>query len=242
MNLKLLEGVTLRSGSHNPGSEMCAMEAAAYIAGEPWSDHPECVCPVIAAFVRSWNDGLPSNAERDRLLKPLIPKIIGTRATAEVEKARSMLVLDWYIRTWLPAFLRLCPATVSHADEIAALPQIAEENAKAAGPKVAAARAAVAAAAGDAAGAACWAVGLGDAARAAAGAACWAAAGDAAGDAASAAASAAAGARAAVAAAAGARAAAAAAAWAAAGDALASTVSAMQDSACDLVRRMCEVK
>ena len=139
MNLKLLEGLTLHSGSHKPGSEMCAMEAVAYIAGHPWSDRPECVCPVIAAFVRSWNDGLPNNAERDRLLKPLIPRIIGTRSTPEVEKARSMLALDWYIRTFLPAFLRLCPATVFHAEEIEALPKITEENAGSAGVKVIAA-------------------------------------------------------------------------------------------------------
>ncbi len=49
------------------------MEAAAFIAGEPWSDHPACVCPVIAAFMRSWNDGL-SDKDRNRLLLPLIPK------------------------------------------------------------------------------------------------------------------------------------------------------------------------
>ena len=31
----------LESGAHKSGAAMCAMEAAAYIAGETWSDHPE---------------------------------------------------------------------------------------------------------------------------------------------------------------------------------------------------------
>jgi hypothetical protein len=58
----------LGSGSHNHfGEGMCAMEAASYIAGEPWSDHPECVCPVIAAFLRNWNDSLPKS-DRERLI------------------------------------------------------------------------------------------------------------------------------------------------------------------------------
>lgn len=146
MKLELLESISLERSSHPPGDLMCAMEAVAFIAGEKWSDSPECACPVITTFMRSWNDGLPSNADRDRLLKPLIPKIIGTRADAATEKARSMLALDWFVRTWLPAFLRLCPATAAHADKIAALPVITEDNAKAAGVEVGAGRAAVVAA------------------------------------------------------------------------------------------------
>ena len=51
---------------------MCVMEAADYVAGEDWSDKTRCVCPVMGAFMRSWNDNAENNAERDRLLKPLI--------------------------------------------------------------------------------------------------------------------------------------------------------------------------
>lgn len=40
----------LESGNHDAGGGMCAMEAAAWIAGEPHSDDPKCVCPIIAAF------------------------------------------------------------------------------------------------------------------------------------------------------------------------------------------------
>ena len=78
------ERVSLAEGAHDaPNGLACAMEAASYIAGEPWSDHPACVSPVIAAFMRAWNDGLPTNAERDRLLKPLVPLTLNTATGAE---------------------------------------------------------------------------------------------------------------------------------------------------------------
>lgn len=49
---------------------LCVMEAVAYVAGEPWSDHPKCACPVLGAFMRAWNDGLPTDEDRTRLLRP----------------------------------------------------------------------------------------------------------------------------------------------------------------------------
>jgi hypothetical protein len=83
---RLAEVVNLSEGGHEETqSAMCAMEAVAWIAREPWSDHPECACPVIGAFMRAWNDGLPSDKDRNRLLLPLIPKLVGTRASKEVE-------------------------------------------------------------------------------------------------------------------------------------------------------------
>jgi hypothetical protein len=39
----------LNSGGHNDfESGLCVMEAVSYVAGEPWSDTPQCACPVIA--------------------------------------------------------------------------------------------------------------------------------------------------------------------------------------------------
>jgi hypothetical protein len=232
---------SLKSGGHKgPDNGACVMEAVAYIAGEKWSDHPQCVSPVIGAFLRNWNDSLPSDADRDRLLKPLIPKIINTRADDATEERRSYLALDWMIRTYLPAWLRFAKLE-DEADKVAALAPIADmETATAAAPvvqaantKAAAARDAARDAAWDAAWAAAWA-----AAGAAAGDAAWDAAGDAAGaaawdaawDAAWAAAWAAAGAAAGDA------------AWDAAWDALAPTRDALQLSAVDLVERMAALK
>ncbi len=229
--------LNLLKGSHEVGKEMCAMEAAAYIAGENWTDSPECVCPVISQFMRSWNDGLPSNEDRDRLLKPLLPKVIGTRNKA-LEERRSYMALDWLIRVHTPRFLDLTDSLKTHAKALRDLDKITNlAGATAAGKLTRAAWAAARDvardvardAAGDAARAA-----AGDAARAAARAAAWDAAWDAAG--------AAAGAAARAAAWAAARAAAWAAAGDAAGDALTPTVEWFQSSASDLVIRMSELK
>ena len=48
--LKWLEALTLYSGKHDEDdAERCVMEAVAYVAGEPHSDHPKCACAVITA-------------------------------------------------------------------------------------------------------------------------------------------------------------------------------------------------
>lgn len=113
----------LASGGHSPtDGEYCAMEAVAYIAGEPWSDSPACACPVIAAFMRGWNDGLPDD-ERDALLRPLIPRLVGTRSTAAIEHCRSLMAADWLVREHTPAWLRLARLT-KQADALASLPEI----------------------------------------------------------------------------------------------------------------------
>ena len=173
LDFTLLEKLgSLKHGGHKgPSDGACVMEAVAFVAGEKWSDHPECVSPVIGAFLRSWNDSLPTDADRDRLLKPLIPKIIDTRSTSAVEEQRPYLALDWMIRTFLPAWLRLAKLN-EHADKIEALSPIVDmATATAAAPVVRAAKEAASkawdaarAAAGDAARAAAWDA-AGDAAR-----------------------------------------------------------------------------
>ena len=122
--LAKLATLSLKSGAHSPDSTFCVMEAVAFVAGEPWSDHPECACPVISAFLRAWNDGLPSDADRDRLLKSLIPRMVGTR-NKDLEKKRSLMAADWLIRVHTPAWLRLAGLT-EQADRIANLPEITD--------------------------------------------------------------------------------------------------------------------
>ena len=109
-------GIDLRKGSHQGREDgVCAMEAVAWLAGEPHSDQPQCACPVIAAFVISWNDSLPTDEDRNRILKPFIPKLVGSRITAKVEERRSYLALDWLIRVHAPAWLDLRDALKPHA-------------------------------------------------------------------------------------------------------------------------------
>jgi hypothetical protein len=230
---------------------MCAMEAVAFVAGEAHTDTPACACPVIAAFMRRWNDGLPDDARRDLYLKRFIPRLVGSLGPLVVAERRSYLALDWLIRVYTPAWLDLVEATKPYASALRALGEIVDmASAEAAGPVVraagAAARAAAAEAAWDAAAeaawdaawAAAWAA-AGDAAGTAARAAAWADAADAAAEAAWDAAWAVAWAAAGAAAADAAGAAAGAdAAWAAARAALHPTVETLQASALDLLERM----
>src|SRR4051794_1834662 len=93
-----LDGIVLLKGSHKSRDQgVCAMEAAAWIAGEKHSDSPGCVCPVIGAFMRSWNDTIDNDEERNRVLKPLVPLTIGTKSTKAIEEKRSNLAYDWFL-------------------------------------------------------------------------------------------------------------------------------------------------
>lgn len=114
----------LKAGAHSPNDEgsWCAMEAVAYVAGEPWSDSPQCACPVISAFMRSWNDSLPDD-ERDMLLLPLIPKLVGTRKDKATEERRALMAADWLVRVHTPEWLRLAGLT-AQAETLESLPEI----------------------------------------------------------------------------------------------------------------------
>ena len=119
-----LATITMKSGSHATREEgMSAMEAVAWLAGEPHSDAPECASPLIAAFLRSWNDNLPTDEDRQRLLRPLLPLVIGTRADNATELRRSYMALDWLVRVHTPAWLRLAGLD-DHAEALIALDEI----------------------------------------------------------------------------------------------------------------------
>ena len=120
--LKKFEKWSLKQGAHSPDSTFCVMEAVAYVSGEAWSDHPECACPIISAFLRNWNDALPSDGERDRLLKPLIPLLVNTR-NKKLELKRGLMAADWLIRVHTPAWLRLA-GLIKQAESLEQMPEI----------------------------------------------------------------------------------------------------------------------
>lgn len=170
--LNQVMAMELQPGGHDDLSDgMCVMEAVSYVAGEAWSDTPECACPVIGAFLRNWNDSLPDD-DRNELLRDLIPQLVGTRSTPEIEQRRATMAADWLIRTHTPAWLRLAKLD-AQADALANLPEITafaqcpglmpaleavrRDSAAAWDAAWAAAGAAAGAATGDAAGAAAWA-------------------------------------------------------------------------------------
>jgi hypothetical protein len=88
------DSVRLESGSHrSPGEGVCLLELTSVLARERFSDRPRCVCEVIAAFLRGWNDR-SSHAERQRL-RPYAKRLIGSRAGHGVTRRRRDLCLVW---------------------------------------------------------------------------------------------------------------------------------------------------
>lgn len=82
----------LSFGSHkSPQDGMCVMEMVSFLAGEPWSDQPRCVCPIIAEFCRTMNDNF-EQTERD-WLQAYVPRLIGT-ASPFYEKERAEYLFD----------------------------------------------------------------------------------------------------------------------------------------------------
>lgn len=51
------------------------MEMASFLAGERWSDHPNCTHPLLAAMAREINDRLGDRMRQD--LVPLVPSVVG---------------------------------------------------------------------------------------------------------------------------------------------------------------------
>lgn len=103
---RLIDQLPLRRGAHPTRDEgMCAMEMVAWLAGEAHSDEPRCACPVLTSLVRACNDSL-TDAMRNRYLRPLVPRLVNTRRTAAVERARGLLAVDCVVRELLPAWLR----------------------------------------------------------------------------------------------------------------------------------------
>jgi hypothetical protein len=101
-----LDTVVLKSGSHDsPEAGMCAMEAVAWLAGEPHSDHPACACPVVSAAVRRLNDSITDDATRTELLRPLLPRLVGSRASREVMVRRGFVAADFAVRVFAPMAL-----------------------------------------------------------------------------------------------------------------------------------------
>jgi hypothetical protein len=67
----------LDRGAHPPGAgKACAMEAASWLSGENWSDHPRSVHRAIASVARWVNDAV--EAEERQRLWPLILASVGT--------------------------------------------------------------------------------------------------------------------------------------------------------------------
>lgn len=90
---------TLSAGSHDAEhGEACVMEYVSLLAGEEWSDRPECTHELLAHEARTVND-LLRDSDRSRLV-PLIGRLFGTtedspelRAHLRLTQARQVVAL-----------------------------------------------------------------------------------------------------------------------------------------------------
>ena len=86
--------IRLSRGKHtSPQEGACVMELASMLAGEPFSDHPRSVCPVLAALLRHYNDALDDEHRQD--LYAYAAKVVGTRGSVRLELARAEHVRRW---------------------------------------------------------------------------------------------------------------------------------------------------
>jgi hypothetical protein len=88
------ESLRLAPGSHSsPREGVCVVELASMLGGEDFSDRPHCVCRVVAAFMRSFNDRA-SHAERQRLA-PYAARAVGSRGDRRLTRERRDVCLVW---------------------------------------------------------------------------------------------------------------------------------------------------
>ena len=105
--------IKLSRGKHSsPVNGACVMELASMLAEEPFTDHPQSVCPVIGSFLRAYNDAIDDQRRQD--LYAYAAQVVGSRSSAAVEQTRAERLVEWsawmHPRTWprrlLPPRLR----------------------------------------------------------------------------------------------------------------------------------------
>jgi hypothetical protein len=86
--------IKLSKGRHNsPEDGACVMELASMLGGEPFSDHPASVCPIIGSCLRAYNDWIDDDRRQD--LYRYASMVVGSRAPVEVQRARAERVTEW---------------------------------------------------------------------------------------------------------------------------------------------------
>ena len=63
------------------------------LAGEPFTDHPISVCPVIGSFLRADNDSIDD--KRRQALYEYASKVVGSRGPQRTQQARADRLAEW---------------------------------------------------------------------------------------------------------------------------------------------------
>jgi len=97
--------IKLCRGKGNGVDTACLATAVSMIVGKgEQQDYPDCLCPVMAEFIRVTND-IMSDEDREKYYGDLPWAIVGTRSTAEVEFQRASMVVDAAVRVFAPMTL-----------------------------------------------------------------------------------------------------------------------------------------
>lgn len=102
--------IKLSKGKHaSPEDGACVMELSSMLAGEPFSDHPASVCPVIGSFLRAYNDSIDDERRQD--LYAYAARVVGSRASVIIQRGRADRLADWALemqqRHWTSRYLPL---------------------------------------------------------------------------------------------------------------------------------------
>jgi hypothetical protein len=102
--------VLARGRHRHPTEGACLMEATALLAGQPFTDHPASVHPMIAAIARIVNDAVSDTARQDLLR--LAPAAADT-ATDDARAADHLVIL--VCERALPVALPIWAPAIRHA-------------------------------------------------------------------------------------------------------------------------------
>src|SRR5437868_2797789 len=88
--------IKLSKGKHaSPEDGACVMELASMLAGEPFTDHPASVCPVVGSFLRAYNDSVDDERRQD--LYAYAAQVVGSRASVSVQRERAERLAEWAV-------------------------------------------------------------------------------------------------------------------------------------------------
>ena len=103
MNPYDFKTIKLVAGAGTPETGGCWMSALSVYGGERWSDHPDCVCPVIRELCIAINDSLPDDETRGRVIGPVLFDPLGTRTSdPTVMMERTRILVDAAVNVWGP--------------------------------------------------------------------------------------------------------------------------------------------
>lgn len=94
--------IKLVAGAGSPGEGACWMSAIQYYSGGEWSDHPDCVCPLIRQMCICANDCLDDES-RGEIIGPHLLAPVGTNTDDElIVQERARLAVEACVQVFAP--------------------------------------------------------------------------------------------------------------------------------------------